>query len=109
MKFRLGLQEKRRAEAAERKKKMHARRQVLNDRQKEDLAYKSAYDKFIQARQKCGQGSDISFDAIKESLQKQVRTIKSQYRCDRVKFRVAIEGGKAKMKAIPVREGKDED
>jgi hypothetical protein len=57
----------------------------------------------MEARGKCGQSTDMSYDALKNSLNKQVRMIKSKYKCERVKFRVSIEGGKAKMKAIPIK------
>ena len=58
-------------------------------------------DKYIEARGKCGQSVDISFDAVRDALKKQVRTIKSTYNCESVKFRVVVEDGKAKVKAVP--------
>lgn len=79
--------------------------QVLDERhaaqEREERAYKLVYDKYIEARQKCGQGTDLSFDAVREALRKQVRTIKSTYQCEGVKFRVVVEDGKAKVKAVP--------
>ena len=87
---------------------MRARRERFSNRQKEEITYRTVYDKFMQARETCGQSADLSYDAVKDSLQKQVRSIKSQYRVEKVKFRVAIENGKAKMKAIPIREKKEE-
>lgn len=79
--------------------------EVLRERQenldREDRAYKLVYDKYIEARQKCGQSTDMSFDAVREALKKQVRTIKSTYQCEGVKFRIVVEEGKAKVKAVP--------
>ncbi len=79
--------------------------QVLEERQaaqeKEERAYKLVYDKYLEARAKCGQSTDLSFDAVRDALKKQVRTIKSTYQCDGVKFRVVVEDGKAKVKAVP--------
>ncbi len=106
MKFRANMAEQRKREAEIRKKDREARRArmtALNERQAEEVAYRAVYQKYIDARSECGQGSDISFDTIKDTLRKQSRQIKSKYNCERVKFRVAIEDGKAKMKAVPVR------
>jgi hypothetical protein len=79
--------------------------QVLEERrevqEREERAYKLVFDKYLEARQKCGQSTDLSFDAVREALKTQVRTIKSTYRCDGVKFRVVVEDGKAKVKAVP--------
>lgn len=79
--------------------------EVLRKRQeaqeREERAYKLVYDRYIDARAKCGQGTDLSFDAVREALRKQVRQIKSTYQCEGVKFRVVVEDGKAKVKALP--------
>lgn len=79
--------------------------EVLRERQenldREERAYKLVYDKYIEARQKCGQSTDMSFDAVRDALKKQVRTIKSTYQCEGVKFRIVVEDGKAKVKAVP--------
>ncbi|MDP2313212.1 MAG: MXAN_5187 C-terminal domain-containing protein [Pseudomonadota bacterium] len=79
--------------------------QVLEQRQqaqeREERAYKLVYDRYIEARAKCGQGTDLSFDAVRDALRKQVRQIKSTYQCEGVKFRVVVEDGKAKVKALP--------
>ena len=82
-------------------------RPTLTTEQQEDLAYKAVYERFIEARNQCGQNSDIEFDTIRDTLKRQVRSIKSKFRVERVKFRVAIEDGKARLKAIPVREDND--
>lgn len=102
LKFRANLRDQQRKDADLKKEQREARREAFSEKQKQDLAYKAAYDKFIEAREKCGQSTDLSFDALKNTLNNQVRMIKSQFKCERVKFRVSIEGGKAKMKAIPV-------
>jgi hypothetical protein len=59
------------------------------------------FDAYIQARGQCGQSTDLGFDAVRDTLKNQVRQIKSQFNCESVKFRVAIEDGKAKLKAVP--------
>lgn len=78
---------------------------VLQERQaqmeREERAFKLVYDKYVEARSRCGQSTDIGFDAVREALRKQVRQIKSTYNVETVKFRVVIEDGKAKVKAVP--------
>ena len=103
LKFRANRRDQQRKDAEIRRAQMQERRRAFSERQKQDMAYKSAYSTFMEARGKCGQSTDMSYDALKNSLNKQVRMIKSKYKCERVKFRVSIEGGKAKMKAIPIK------
>ena len=57
----------------------------------------------MEARSETGQSTDIAFESIRETLKKQSRQIKGKFGVEKVKFRVAIEDGKAKMKAVPVR------
>lgn len=71
-------------------------------REREDRAYQAIFERYMEARRQCGQSTDMSLDAVRDALKKQVRTIKSTYRCNSVKFRVTIEEGKAKVKAVPV-------
>ncbi len=104
MKFRADLADRRRkqisqAPAAEKV----SRPKRLTPEEREDEAYKKVFDKYLTARRKCGQTDDLAFDSIKDVLRKQVRTIKSRYRCKSVKFRVTVEDGKAKVKAVPLR------
>lgn len=79
--------------------------QVLRERQermeKEERAYKLVYDKYMEARARCGQSTDLGFDAVREALTRQVRQIKSTYNVESVKFRIVVEEGKAKVKAVP--------
>ena len=78
---------------------------VLRERQeqleREERAFRLVYDRYVEARGKCGQSTDVGFDAVREALRKQVRTIKATYNVESVKFRVVIEDGKAKVKAVP--------
>ena len=105
MKFRANLKDKRRkamasAPPAEQKADRPKR---LSPAEREDKAYRAVYDKYVAARRKCGQTDELAFDSIRDVLKKQVRTIKSRYRCNSVKFRVTVEDGKAKVKAVPLR------
>ncbi len=101
MKFRADAKERARQQAPAAAAAPRPRR--LTDEEKEDRAYQAVFDKYIEARSKCGQGSDLAYESVREVLRKQVRTIKSRYRCKSVRFRVTVEDGKAKVKAVPVR------
>ena len=84
------------------------RQQELRDQQNlerniEEREYRSVFDELVKARRQTGQSTDISFDSIKENLKRQTRMIKSKYKCDSVQFRVEIQDGKPKMKAVPIR------
>lgn len=78
---------------------------VLLERQermeREEKAYRLVFDRYMEARQKCGQSVDLGFEGFRDAIKKQVRTIKSQYNCESVKFRIVVEDGKAKVKAVP--------
>ena len=102
MKFRAKLKDQRNKEFASGKASEHAKR-ARRSAEREDAAFSDVFDKYIDARRQCGQDTEVSFDAVRKVLQNQVRTIKSQYRCNAVKFRVTVEEGKAKVKAVPLR------
>lgn len=71
--------------------------------EREETAYRAVFDRYVEARQACGQSSDMEFESVRKALHTQVRTIKSRYKCDSVKFRVTVEDGKARLKAVPQR------
>jgi len=75
----------------------------LSTAEREDQAYRKVFDSYVKLRKKTGQSSDLQFDAVRDTLRRQVRTIKSRYRCKSVRFKVTIEDGKARVKAVPVR------
>ena len=103
MKFRANLADKRRKKVEEAPNTRQEKPKRLTAEEREDLAYRKVFDKYVTARRKCGQTDDLAYDSIKDVLRKQVRTIKSRYRCSSVKFRVTVEDGKAKVKAVPLR------
>lgn len=107
MKFRADAKDRARAAAtpaaepslsAEQQEVLRKRQEAL---EREDRAYKLVYDKYMEARTQCGQSTDIGFDAVRDALKKQVRQIKANFQCESVKFRIIVEEGKAKVKAVP--------
>ncbi len=77
-------------------------RRRMEIQEKEERALKMVFDKYMEARAKCGQSTDIAFDTVRTILKQQVRQIKSQFSVESVRFRISIEEGKAKVKAVPV-------
>lgn len=78
-------------------------RQRADKKRKEDRAWQALYDKYVETRRACGQSTDVDFGRVRDTLKKQVHAIKKQTGARSVKFRVQVEDGKAKVKAIPVR------
>lgn len=106
-KFRAGVKERERAAADEAARKESAAQQQQQQQQqerarREDKAWKTIYDSYLDARRTCGQSTEVQFEVIRDTLKKQVAAIKEKTGCRSVKFRVAVEDGKAKVKAIPV-------
>lgn len=103
MRFRADL--KQRAAAAPEPSMSAEQEEVLRQRQatmeREERAFRVVYDRYLEARTKCGQSTDLSYDAVRDALRKQVRQIKANYQCEGVKFRIVVEEGKAKVKALP--------
>jgi hypothetical protein len=58
---------------------------------------------YVQARKGCGQNTDIDYNVVRQTLEKQVEALKARTSCSKVKFKVVVEDGKAKVKAVPVR------
>ncbi len=60
------------------------------------------YDAYTSARAACGQANEgLSPDKLKSLLAKQEAQIRERYACSKVDFKVVVEEGKAKLKAVP--------
>ena len=60
------------------------------------------YNAYIMAKRRCKEETGgLTREALARSLRKQIPSIKKQYKCKRVEFKVAIKGGKAILKAVP--------
>lgn len=99
--FRANLKESQSQEAQRLQQERRERQKM--ERQMEERRFRSVYDQLVDARRQTGQNTNISFDSVRESLKKQSRMIKSKFKCDDVQFRVEIQDGKPKMKAVPVK------
>lgn len=61
------------------------------------------YRSYLEARQACGQGAEgLSRERLERILERQERRIRDEYGCEKVRFRVVVEDGKAKLKAQPL-------
>jgi hypothetical protein len=62
------------------------------------------FDSYLEARQACGQGTaGITRKKLDALMEKQSAQLRAKSGCEKVKFRVVVEGGKAKLKVSPVR------
>ncbi len=60
----------------------------------EEEKFKKLYRTYLKARKKCGESTDISYDALVRSLKRQIPKLKEKGYKD-VDFKVVIKGGKA--------------
>jgi hypothetical protein len=67
-----------------------------------DDELKTLHQRYVAARKQAGEGA-VSYDALVNSLAKQVPRVLQQPGVARVKFEVVVQGGKAVLKAIPLR------
>jgi len=105
MKFRANIKDGARGGAEmSMEERLAARKEARESAAREETELRQVYDKFVAARKKCGQSADLSFRAVREVLVGQSRTIRSRHRCEEVKFKVTVEKGKAKVKAVPVKQ-----
>lgn len=62
------------------------------------------FESYISAREACGQGTaGITRKKLDALMEKQSAQLRAKAGCRDVKFRVVVEGGKAKLKVSPVR------
>ena len=61
---------------------------------------KKVYDEYVKARKSTNEPVP-KFEAVADMLKKQAPLIKEKYKASSVEFKVVIEDGKAKLKAVP--------
>jgi len=62
------------------------------------------FDHYVAARRKAGQGTEgVSRQKLDALVKKQTAALKSKYGVEKVRFKVVVEDGKAKLKATPVK------
>lgn len=91
------------------KANLHDRSRTQPGRSAKGRAGKSAektdiFDRYLEARQACGQGAEgVTREKLQALLAKQEKEIRQRFGVAKVNFRVVVEGGRAKLKASPVR------
>jgi hypothetical protein len=66
----------------------------------EEDKIKRIYEEYIEARKKTHE-PPVKYEAFAEIIKKQAPAIIEKYHCSSVDFKVVIEDGKAKLKAVP--------
>jgi hypothetical protein len=70
----------------------------------EEAEFKEVFDQFLDTKKQCGESiAGITYDRFAEKLQKNIRDLKSRYKCKSVKFQVYVKNGKAALKATPIK------
>lgn len=68
----------------------------------EESAAEKLYKEYVAAKKSLHQNSDdIKVKGLNDLIEKQTAQIKSKYKCSGVDYKVVVEGGKAKIKAVP--------
>lgn len=61
------------------------------------------YEDYLRARRECGEDvKGLSRERLRDILDRQGEAIRQRYGCKEVRFRVVVEGGKARLKASAV-------
>ncbi len=93
--FKADLKDRERNEAQDRSKAVRASDQGPGEDQ--------IFSAYVEARQSTGQGAEgLTPKKLAQVLAKQEAAIREKTGCARVKFRVVVESGKAKLKATPI-------
>ena len=67
-------------------------------------ALRRLYKDFLATRKKCRERTDnVQFDKMVQFMENQTKAIKKRFGCNAVRFELVEDGGKAKLKAIPVK------
>ena len=64
-------------------------------------AIRKLHAAYEQARSQSGDSRAVSIDALAATVTKQIATIKAQYNCKTVEFKVVVKEGKPVLKAFP--------
>jgi hypothetical protein len=67
----------------------------------DDEKMRKLYDVYMKAKKRTGDSSNISYEALRAKLQKQIPAIKKKHGAKNVEFKVVLKNGKAVLKAIP--------
>lgn len=59
------------------------------------------YDVYMKAKQRTGEQSSLTVDALRKQIEKQIPAIKAKHKCQNVDFKVVLKDGKAMLKAVP--------
>ncbi|MDP2340011.1 MAG: MXAN_5187 C-terminal domain-containing protein [Deltaproteobacteria bacterium] len=66
-----------------------------------DVQLQKLYKVYMDAKKRTGEASNLSFEALRAQIAKQVPTIRQKHNCEAVDFKVVLKDGKAMLKAIP--------
>jgi hypothetical protein len=67
-----------------------------------DAEMRALYNAYVTAKKRCNEDvSRLTYDAVANSVSKQIPELMTRYKAKSVEFKVEVKGGKAVLKAIP--------
>lgn len=88
---------------AQRREEEERARQV-RDTVADKKRLETLFQDFVQKRQQCNERVDnVQFDKMVEFMQQQTKAIKEKYAAKAVEFQVVVDGGKTRLKAVPIK------
>jgi hypothetical protein len=67
----------------------------------DDAKMRKLYDVYMKARKRTGDSSNLSYEALRAKIQKQMPVLKKKHGGKDVEFKVVLKNGKAVLKAVP--------
>jgi hypothetical protein len=74
----------------------------FRDPTSEDDAFKNFYDRYVEARQGSGSGSEVSYSTFLKLIAQKTESIKERSGCDQVSYSIVLKEGAVTLKAAPV-------
>lgn len=104
--FKAGLRERERNEAAQQAEEASIRQERAGGGEEAGGgAADQLFERYAAARRRTGQGdAGLSREKLSALVKKQTAALRSKYGVEKVRFKVVVEDGKAKLKAKPVRD-----
>lgn len=101
--FKANLRDRERNEAQQQTEERAIREEAPRPGGRRD-ATEALFERYSAAREKTGQGTaGLTREKLDALVKKQTAAIRSKYGVAKVRFKVVVEGGKAKLKATPVK------
>lgn len=69
--------------------------------QMSDQRLQQLYEVYMKAKQRTGEQSTLTVEALRRQIEKQIPAIQAKHKCHHVDFKIVLKDGRAMLKAIP--------